>query len=78
MKILLRFIALSFCILSLHVFADVWVEGYTKRNGAYVPGHYRSSPNSTQLDNYSYQGNVNPYTGKIGTKRKTCSGLSLC
>jgi len=32
-------------------------------------GHYRSSPNSTQRDNYSTYGNTNPYTGQRGTKR---------
>ena len=50
-------------------FADVWVNGYQKSNGTYVQGHYRSSPNSTTSDNYSTYPNVNPYTGKRGTKR---------
>ena len=48
--------------------AQVRVEGYTKKDGTYVAPHYRSSPNSTTLDNYSTKGNVNPYTGKVGTK----------
>ena len=49
--------------------AQVYVNGYTRSNGTYVPGHYRSSPNSTQRDNYSAYGNANPYTGKRGTNR---------
>ena len=49
--------------------AQVYVNGYTRSNGTYVPGHYRSSPNSTQRDNYSTYGNTNPYTGQRGTKR---------
>jgi hypothetical protein len=45
-------------------FADVWVNGYTRSNGTYVQGHYRSSPDGNPYNNYSYPGNVNPYTGK--------------
>ena len=48
--------------------ADVYVQGYYKNNGTYVQPHYRSSPNSTTLDNWSTKGNVNPYTGKAGTR----------
>ena len=48
-------------------FADTWVNGYTRRDGTYVQGHYRSSPNYTRMDNYSTRGNYNPYTGKTGT-----------
>ena len=48
-------------------FAQTYVNGYTRSNGTYVQGHYRSSPNYTRRDNYSYYGNVNPYTGKRGT-----------
>jgi hypothetical protein len=48
--------------------ADVYVEGYTRSNGTYVSPHYRSSPNGTTLDNYSTQGNTNPWTGSTGTR----------
>ena len=48
--------------------AQVWVKGYVKKDGTYVAPHYRSSPNSTKLDNYSTKGNINPYTGKAGTR----------
>ncbi len=44
-----------------------WVNGYERSNGTYVQGHEQSNPNSTKLDNYSTQGNVNPYTGQTGT-----------
>jgi hypothetical protein len=43
------------------------VKGYVRKDGTYVAPHYRSNPNSTKLDNYSTQGNVNPYTGQQGT-----------
>jgi len=48
--------------------ADVFVNGYFKSNGTYVMPHYRTTPNSTILDNWSYRGNINPYTGKIGKR----------
>jgi len=55
------------------VYAGTYVNGYTKRDGTYVQGHYRSSPNSKRYDNYSSRGNTNPYTGKKGTKRNEFS-----
>lgn len=48
--------------------AQVHVRGYTKKDGTYVAPHERTAPNNTMLDNYSTKGNVNPYTGKPGTK----------
>lgn len=47
--------------------ADTWVNGYTRKDGTYVPGHFRTDPNGTKLDNYSTHGNTNPYTGRPGT-----------
>lgn len=44
------------------------VKGYTKKDGTYVAPHHQTNPNSTKRDNYSSKGNVNPYTGKEGTK----------
>lgn len=48
--------------------AQTHVHGYYRKNGTYVAPHYRSSPNSSRLDNWSTKGNVNPYTGKPGTR----------
>lgn len=48
-------------------FADEFVQGHVRRDGTYVPPHYRSTPNSTKIDNYSTRGNVNPYTGERGS-----------
>ena len=45
-----------------------YTRGYVKKNGTYVQPHMKTTPNSTKLDNYSTKGNVNPYTGKAGTK----------
>lgn len=44
------------------------VRGYVKRDGTYVMPHARTNPNATTHDNWSTRPNVNPYTGKIGTK----------
>ena len=44
------------------------VNGYYKKSGTYVQPYYRSSKNSNFYDNYSTKGNINPYTGKKGTK----------
>lgn len=61
--------AAAFSIFASSALADQWVNGYTRRDGTYVAGHWRSSPNSTKADNWSTYPNVNPYTGKQGTKK---------
>lgn len=68
-KIIVLSIALSF-IFGLFAFsaeAAVRVRGYYKPStGSYVMPYYRSSPDSSRLNNYSTKGNYNPYTGKKG------------
>lgn len=49
-------------------YSTVPVRGYIKSNGTYVMPHYQTAPNATKLDNWSSKPNVNPYTGKAGTK----------
>ena len=55
--------------LSNTVSADEYVKGYTRSDGTYVHGHYRSSQNGYRYDNYSSSGNTNPYTGDKGYGR---------
>ena len=50
-------------------FSATKVKGYTKKSGKYVAPHYKSIKNTTKVDNYSTKGNVNPHTGKKGTKK---------
>ena len=50
---------------SLAAHAD-YTTGYTRRDGTYVNGYNRSTPNATTYDNYSTRGNTNPYTGERG------------
>jgi hypothetical protein len=69
MKKVSLFIAISLAIIFLisTVFAgDVWVNGYYRRDGTYVPGYHRSAPDGNPWNNYSTKGNINPYTGKPG------------
>ncbi len=44
-----------------------YVNGYTKANGTYVQGYYRTVANNTVSDNFSTYPNVNPYTGQTGS-----------
>lgn len=44
------------------------VRSYTRKNGTHVAAHRQTNPDHTQLNNYSTKGNVNPSTGKTGTR----------
>lgn len=48
--------------------SDHTVSGYTRSNGTYVRPSHATNPDSTKNNNYSTRGNMNPYTGKYGTK----------
>lgn len=54
----------------------VSVRGYVKSNGTYVQPHMRSAPDGNFSNNWSTVGNVNPYTGAVGTKTKPSDGSS--
>lgn len=59
-------LGLSLALATAPVMADEYVNGYSRSDGTYVAPHFRSSPNAYQFDNYSSQGNTNPYTGTTG------------
>lgn len=44
------------------------VKGYTRKDGTYVPPSHATNPDGSKYNNWSHKGNVNPYTGKEGTK----------
>jgi len=46
---------------------SVHVRGYFRSNGTYVAPHMRSAPDGNPYNNWSFPGNVNPYTGKVAT-----------
>ena len=53
---------------ALNAYADNNVGGYVRKDGTYVAPHTRSASNNTNKDNYSTQGNRNPYTGSSGSR----------
>ena len=71
MKKLLVIAMTIICLLTAigSAYADVYVRGHYRSNGTYVAPHYRSNPDGYSSNNWSSQGNVNPYTGKVGTRR---------
>ena len=56
--------------------ADEYVSGYYRSNGTYVQPYMRSSPDNSVYNNYSYEGNLNPYTGQVGSNSYGDYGLS--
>lgn len=48
--------------------AQIYQRPHIDKNGRYSEGGYRAKPNGTQFDNYSTKGNVNPYSGKKGSR----------
>ena len=52
---------------------STFVDSYTRNDGTYVQGHYKSMPNSTNWDNYSTKGNTNPFTGTSGYRARDYS-----
>ncbi len=61
-KLLIYSIAVIVSVVALTAKAGEYVHGYMRSNGTYVQGYQRSNPDSTVTNNYSYQGNTNPYT----------------
>jgi hypothetical protein len=69
------FIVLSFLFISIISYGQstIWVDGYYRPNGTYVPGHYRQTPNKTNHDNWSTITLFNPYTSEPGSRAKDYS-----
>jgi len=64
-----KFIISLFCITLFMGAADAaYTRGYTKRNGTRVAGYHHTAADKSRTNNYSTKGNVNPHTGKKGTK----------
>ncbi len=71
MKYLKTLLVLTFMFLFISVSrseAYVRVRSYIRSNGTYVQSHFRTNSNRIKLDNWSYSGNTNPFTGKRGYK----------
>lgn len=72
-KIIYMFL-LSIVACNQNVFADVNVDSYFKSDGTYVKKHYRSDPDGEFNNNWTTKPNVNPYTGKRGTREPRYEG----
>jgi hypothetical protein len=46
---------------------DTQVRGYQRQDGTIVQPYHRTLPDNNQFNNYSTQGNINPWTGQRGT-----------
>jgi hypothetical protein len=72
MKLLMLTTVLAFSVFAVPAMAKGGshaVSGHTTKNGTYVPPHRATNPDSSKTNNWSQKGNVNPYTGKEGTKK---------
>lgn len=70
-KLLFKLLVVFSFILSFVAIAkDIKVKGYKRKNGTYVKSHYRSAPDSSINNNWTTEGNVNPYTGTDGTRAR--------
>lgn len=58
---------LAAALVAASAWAQVYVAPHVRSDGTYVQGYWRTAPDSTPLNNYGTQGNVNPYTGQAGT-----------
>jgi hypothetical protein len=41
-----------------------YVRPYYRHDGTYVQPHYQTNPDGIRSNNWSYPGNVNPFTGR--------------
>ncbi len=65
--------ACLFFFVALSAEADTYVNGYFKKDGTYVGGHYKTEPHSNNFNAYSTDGNSNPYTGTDGHRARDYS-----
>lgn len=64
-------ILIAACALSMGALAKGGshsVRGHVTKKGTYVAPSRATNPDNTKANNYSHKGNVNPHTGKEGTK----------
>jgi hypothetical protein len=62
-----KLIVLMILLFAGAAIADEYVNGYNRNNGTHVDSYHRTSPDNSMYNNYSTQGNTNPYTGSQGT-----------
>lgn len=50
-----------------------FVNGYLRKDGTRVEGHYKTNRDDSFWNNWSSAGNTNPYTGTVGVKKPNSS-----
>ena len=67
-RLIVSICGLFVLLFAVEAFAQgtTYVNPYVRRDGTYVPGHARTNPDSSRLNNWGTSGNVNPYTGERG------------
>jgi hypothetical protein len=65
----LVFFAALFLTFSVVAASSHNVRGHTTKKGTYIAPHRQTNSNHTQHDNWSSKPNVNPNTGKSGSKK---------
>jgi len=67
MKIIKISLYILFTLLTIESASAGYVQGHYRNNGTYVNGYHRTDSDGDKFNNYSTQGNHNPYNGKAGT-----------
>ena len=57
--------------------ADIWVDGYQRKDGTSVRGHWKTKPNNSIYDNYSHPGNFNPNKQNNMPKSPPCRNRDI-
>lgn len=68
MNKLILVLLLAFTFVETAIARDTYVRGYVRRDGTYVQGHHRTTPDNSINNNYGTRGNINPYTNQEGTR----------
>jgi hypothetical protein len=65
---------LGLAILPAQAQGHHYVNPYYRDNGTYVQPHYQTNPDNNPYNNWSTQGNTNPFTGQPGTRNPYGNG----
>ncbi len=76
-RFLASFLTLVLTATAIFAQSPVYVRPYLRSNGTYVQGHYRTAPDNTINNNWSTYPNVNPYTGRVGTRQPDYGATTL-
>lgn len=67
-KIILLVLSLVILSTAAHAKESHRVKPHIRKDGTFVPGHRRTNPDRSKSNNFSAEGNINPFTGKKGTE----------